>query len=61
MLSALILIPLLGAAIVGFSPEEKNSKQSRNLAIIAAISIINPGMPRRSGRSLGSLFSCGTL
>ena len=40
MLSALILIPLLGAAIVGFLPEEKNSSQSRNLAIIAAISII---------------------
>ena len=40
MLSALILIPLLGAAIVGFLPEEKNSNQSRNLAIIAAISII---------------------
>ena len=40
MLSALILIPLLGAAIVGFLPEEKNSNQSRNLTIIAAISII---------------------
>ena len=40
MLSALILIPLLGAAIVGFLPEEKNSNQSRNITIIAAISII---------------------
>ena len=40
MLSALILIPLLGAAIVGFLPEEKNSNQSRKLAIITAISII---------------------
>ena len=40
MLSALILIPLLGAAIVGFLPEEKNSKQSRNLAILIAISIL---------------------
>lgn len=40
MLSALILIPLLGAAIVGFLPEKKNNNQSRNLAIIIAISII---------------------
>ncbi|MCX7594974.1 MAG: NADH-quinone oxidoreductase subunit M [Fischerella sp.] len=36
MLSALILLPLLGAAIVSFLPVDKNAKLSRRLALVFA-------------------------
>ena len=39
MLSALILIPLIGSAIVGFYPDSKG-KISRNIAIFCAIAVL---------------------
>ncbi len=39
MLSALILIPLVGAIVIGFFPD-KEGKMSRNLAIFTALSVL---------------------
>ena len=36
MLSALILVPLFGAAVIGFFPPGMSDKLSRNLALISA-------------------------